>query len=660
MFDKIVESVLNEISAEDAYRKFYSALPEQDYFNLVKLYCGNKNKFDNIIKTVLNSVRDGICDMNTAASFVTQYKSITDNNIRVEFNSRFNNGDYEDVLDMIEGLKELTETGVTTLKQMQDIGIIKVCHSQKWSVTCTTTYSANHHFFGKTSWCTASDRFGRYDGWDYFRRYIFCDPGAQSSTLDREPSEVYGCLVQFTSKEDKSVLFQAHINEEKKILLVCNAKDDNIPVGEFINMDIDDDNLINSLLNDVPQLVELTAQAYEKERGYQNLKNDYVAKKRAAMQARFDREFEICVEQAKEANAKKMEFVRRKFDELYDTNLVTNVDFLNEIVSLTHEIESSFDENEIRFTFDYDVYEQKIKSLYYSAIDNVIYTKENPDIIAFKIRACMGKHKEIDQNGRTPHLCDSFTSEPYSNFLDGHLLNQTICVIAKIDNINNDMFGFVFNVKEVIYVKKERNEAYNITTLPSLFARSCDCETTYFNEVKEKVNIYAIRNTRQDITYLTTGLKEIKLDFRINHCIISDNMISIRGTREPFLCLDYQLNVIGKFNYSYSASYLNVLLFNEERTYFLMTNNGRILALNYKVVEEPKNFFYYSRQSILLITYYDFHIKDVLYSFEKNKVIYEENVIGSFNKSLDAGIMNCTNGTDRYKIEVNNGEIHRL
>ena len=50
MFNSIVENVLNEINANDAYEKFYSALPSEDYFNLVNMY----GKFDNLIKFILN------------------------------------------------------------------------------------------------------------------------------------------------------------------------------------------------------------------------------------------------------------------------------------------------------------------------------------------------------------------------------------------------------------------------------------------------------------------------------------------------------------------------------------------------------------------------------------------------------------------------------
>ena len=181
MFKTIVESVLNEITASLAYEKYYNKIPSDQFFNLVQYYFGKEGdtgdfdrenlKFDKMLTFIFNAILKGdrVYD---AKKFIDKYKNAK-NEVRIAFLNEFRSGKFEDITDMIYRLEELEKNGVTTLSSFYKNGLIVFYKDEEWTVTCTTTYSANHHYFGHTKWCTASDRLGNYDGWLFFQRYIF-------------------------------------------------------------------------------------------------------------------------------------------------------------------------------------------------------------------------------------------------------------------------------------------------------------------------------------------------------------------------------------------------------------------------------------------------------------------------------------------------------
>lgn len=202
MFNSIVESVLNEISAEEAYAKYYSDIPKDVFDGLLEIYGG---KFDALFKFVLKSINDYITPsmIDDAKLFLKKYKGVG-NNTRIEFLKRFKNGDYEDLVDAMQGLQEIEKEGVSTVKSRQDEGYIELYNDDNYLLTATLTYEANQHFYGNSKWCTSSDRFGKRDGWFYFLSYVF-------GVKDIYDKDIYGnlgtkkypiknVLVQFTDK----------------------------------------------------------------------------------------------------------------------------------------------------------------------------------------------------------------------------------------------------------------------------------------------------------------------------------------------------------------------------------------------------------------------------------------------------------------------------
>jgi hypothetical protein len=132
--------------------------------------------------------------------------------VRIKFNQNLKNGEYDDVLDMEQGLNELSSQGVDTSKSFQKNGLITLVDNENYCLTCTTTYEANHHFYGKSKWCTASDRFGRNDGWKYFVTYVYGFDMELADEIDNfnfDKHTPIASLVQFIDKaENKTYQIQ--------------------------------------------------------------------------------------------------------------------------------------------------------------------------------------------------------------------------------------------------------------------------------------------------------------------------------------------------------------------------------------------------------------------------------------------------------------------
>lgn len=192
----IVESIVNEISADDAYRRFYSSIPRVDYDRILD---GDPAP-DKFMQFILNCVRDGKDDAEDAVDAVKQYKSLSPE-IRQRIQMGVKNGQYDSILDMISQMTYFANGGgIVSKKQFAKKGYIKIKETEDWIVTCTTNYMANNHYFGDSHWCTASDREGEYDGYKMFLRY------------SKEDGDI---LLQFRSK--KKILPPFRTDEEGTI-----------------------------------------------------------------------------------------------------------------------------------------------------------------------------------------------------------------------------------------------------------------------------------------------------------------------------------------------------------------------------------------------------------------------------------------------------------
>ena len=269
MFDYIVESVLNEISAEDAYVKFYSNIPRNVFDELLSIYGG---KFDFLFKFVLNNIKEAptIIIFDYAKTFLNMYKN-AENNVRMEFLKRLKNGEYDDLADAVNGINEIQKNGVSTTKTMQKDGYVELYNDNNYLLTATLTYEASQHYYGKSKWCTASDRFGRYDGWYYFLSYIFrLDYVRSDKIYNNLGTSMYPLecvLVQFTDNK-KNKTYQSQVGKDNFYGQICDFADNSVDEDTFYH-DILPRNLRNLLESKLPELLAMEQKCFESEYKYQ-------------------------------------------------------------------------------------------------------------------------------------------------------------------------------------------------------------------------------------------------------------------------------------------------------------------------------------------------------------------------------------------------------
>lgn len=264
----IVEEILNEIGADDAYNRFYNSIPKEDYDEIL----GGDTNIDKFMQFILNGVRDGLCDKNDAIEAVQAYKN-ADPLIRQAILNNFRNGEYESAIDVYGDIKYLSEGGgVINKNKFAKSGYIKVGENDDWLVTCTTNYLASNHYFGMTHWCTASDREGDYDGYQMFQNYAL--------------SHV-ALLIQYSNKENSKQKYQiqwygpSSDKASYNVGQVCDFADNSCYIRE-VEQQVNDPELMN-ILNDkriFNELLRIQKEQTEPEAKYQEKQTSIIRKKR--------------------------------------------------------------------------------------------------------------------------------------------------------------------------------------------------------------------------------------------------------------------------------------------------------------------------------------------------------------------------------------------
>lgn len=453
MFRNIVESVLNEISAEDAYNKFYSDLPRDEFNSLLEIYGG---KFDLLIKAILKSIKEESNGENLSELFINarkllqHYKSVQ-NEVRIKFNQNLKNGEYDDVLDMEQGLNELSSQGVDTSKSFQKNGLIMLIDDENYRITCTTTYEANHHFYGKSKWCTASDRFGRYDGWKYFLVYVYgfdIDLVDEIGDFNFNKHTPVASLVQFTDKAENKT-YQIQLFSNAKVGDICDFENDEQLDISGTNMP---EELMELLFEKATELVFETKKAQEKEIPYQISKNRYVEEKREKTRQKIDRLLSEYNNVVKEENTKKANFVQNKFNELINSKLLENIQFLTQVCRFSGLIYKNGYED-IDDREDIVNLEEQLKQVKYATVAST-YASETNNIMAIRIEPAIGLTKEVDYSSNgMPFIRDKFAFESYVAYTTS--LKGGAVVIVKTSTKNPPLREI--EIESVIKISKETN-----------------------------------------------------------------------------------------------------------------------------------------------------------------------------------------------------------
>lgn len=430
MFNSIVESVLNEISANDAYEKFYSSLPRDNFFGVVNKY----GKFDNLMKLIMTSIKDGDSDFNEANSFVDAYLTV-DNNVRAEFMRRFQSGEYEALPDAYFDLINLAKNGVESESRLAKSGYIKIYEDENCIITCTLTYSANHHFFGgSTSWCTASDRLGRFDGWIMFLKYTFDkNVGKEYSSQKINFDEVKAGLIQYISKTKPKLKFQFQVYRNGEIGLICDENDFSVcesRVPDYMTVH-------EILLKNSARVVDETIKMLKIENNYIYNREKFNEKKKQVLQKRIEKKYELLSQKAEKFNIQKLMFLDKKYNEIINSNLLKDYNFISELANFSRDMQDKYDdyyfEPEDSFVTNSD---NEIKKFGYLFVSQEY---QRDEFSVYVLRQSTGCYKCVDKTENDAVLTERFKLDSDNN-------NYAIVIVSnKSKSVVFYLFGRYFN-----------------------------------------------------------------------------------------------------------------------------------------------------------------------------------------------------------------------
>ena len=212
LFEEI-SGMLTEISAEDAYAKFYNKVPKEEFDKIVNAY----GKFDAFVKFILKGLMEDLLSTEECLEIIEKYKAL-ENKARIMISDKIKSNEYTTPDDLIYDLDHQDELVKNTKSGLSKNGYAVLYENENWILTCTFTYEANHKYFGHTQWCTASDRMGRFDGYVYFKRYSLIHNAA---------------LFQITSKKNKNEVYQAQVDADLHFDEICDIYDNRVTYSEL-------------------------------------------------------------------------------------------------------------------------------------------------------------------------------------------------------------------------------------------------------------------------------------------------------------------------------------------------------------------------------------------------------------------------------------------
>ena len=331
LFSTIFEGVINEVKAEDAYNRFYSQMPKEDFEKIT----GGEPEIDKFVQFLLNTVRDGISSVDEAAQANKEFKT-ADPLVRQNILNAFRSGEYESAQEVLVNLQYLKEGGFINKKKFAKEGYVKVAENDEWLVTCTTNYMANNHYFGHTKWCTASDRMGRFDGYLMYKRY---------------GQDGYSLLMQFTKKGTNNETYQAEVDGVSqgsiKVSTICNIEDEQISLNDLKRIV---GPIVDEVLNDIDKLkivLKIQMEQKEHEDKYQEKQTKIIREKRRREEERLRRIFEEVSAVVEERNAPIREEGERKWQEMFSSKAYENVEFLNKLLKSYDEADGNENYEEI-------------------------------------------------------------------------------------------------------------------------------------------------------------------------------------------------------------------------------------------------------------------------------------------------------------------------
>ena len=227
-----LKQILNEISSDDVFNKFYNEKIEKDLFDEIMSGQAKLTPFHRICLDYASNekvdkekpyiIADKISKIwPTASQEKKQYliQMASDGEIQPNFES------------IISAIKEVDDMKYHTEAQMSAEGLITIYEDETSLATCTTTYASSTRKYSDSNWCTASDLNGRISGYDAFLDYISDGMGSYKDLVSGKVKDFQanGVLIQLVSKNHREDSMQICVcNEGRTIEEACDWEDGHI------------------------------------------------------------------------------------------------------------------------------------------------------------------------------------------------------------------------------------------------------------------------------------------------------------------------------------------------------------------------------------------------------------------------------------------------
>lgn len=283
---EIAKGELNEISSADAYTRFYEGKVPIDVYNNImngtnKMTPFHKLALDLAAKAVKKSNEENLGEETRilrASKFIGDAWAGASQDARQLMLLYLDEKRFDDYtlynfttkILQIASKKNFTENGYS------QAGYKVLYENDRAIITCTTSYAASKKYYGDSKWCTASDVFGRYNGFLMFGNYT-----------DN------ACLIQFVSKVDRAVTYQAAVNYDLEPTTICTFEDYQVnesSLNQWIKAYIGSESNYDSVIKqfDIDSLISETEENYEDEKDYWMFK---ITQKKKSMQEKLNADY---------------------------------------------------------------------------------------------------------------------------------------------------------------------------------------------------------------------------------------------------------------------------------------------------------------------------------------------------------------------------------
>ena len=456
--------MLSEITSKDAYARFYQGKIPQDFYEQVML---NAPQMTPLHKLTLDHLAAAIAsgaykECLQLALQISDFWSKADNESR-QYVVRICKDDEGDLKNYDVFKRVMTE--IMSMKTHSEgsynlRGLEVFYNDDNVCVTCTKSYAASVKNFGRSHWCTASDQFGEYDGFEMFKNY----------TRD-------GILVQFYCKQDEDHSFQVqYVQMGRKIVpgAICDWEDDTMDVESVEKMlaayNVSYKNIMKTVRANFKRLRAETLELRKDEEIYWSRKRDERVKNilKGIKKATSSNE---CIEFAKRVfKAKKY---MRSADGVYGGSVMNDSDAVKTpltYVYVFYEGKNQAEKDFLRWYFEDEGYEDA----YYDVLNTAVFVFDKAGNIVNKYDGCapifMGTLMYITTmedeglyEGRTLYIVNIKTGKPiFSNPYGALGADDSQNYLEDIEDEMIEKVGRRCNIEDWFVVSPENGKAVAI------------------------------------------------------------------------------------------------------------------------------------------------------------------------------------------------------